>query len=91
MDFFGRFGKKAATKNTAKDRLKLVLTHDRLNCSPKLLEMMQADILKVIQNYVEIDETESDIQLIQSTEEGRGASPVLTANFVVKSIRKRNP
>ena len=91
MDFFGLFSKKSSTKDIARDRLKLVLTHDRANCSPQLLEMIRADILKVISSYVEIDEAESDIQLTQAVTAGQEAVPVLYANIAIKSMRKRNP
>ncbi|MDR1664855.1 MAG: cell division topological specificity factor MinE [Clostridiales bacterium] len=90
MEFFGLFTKKSSTKEIARDRLKLVLTHDRARCSPQLLEMMRADILKVISNYVEIDESESDIQLTPSNNGEGGDVPMLYANIAIKSMRKRH-
>lgn len=41
MDFFSFFRKKQAppSGSVAKDRLKLVLVHDRVNCSSQVLEM----------------------------------------------------
>ena len=64
MDFFSFFKKKdnTASKNVAKDRLKLVLVHDRVNCSSQVLEMLKTDIIKVISNYMEIDEEEPSKQ-----------------------------
>ncbi len=91
MDLFGFFTRKQSTKDIARDRLKLVLTHDRANCSPKLLEMIRADILKVISNYVEIDEDETDIQLTQTHDGKKDNVPVLYANIAIKSMRKRHP
>jgi cell division topological specificity factor len=91
MDFFGFFGKKQTTKDIARDRLKLVLTHDRANCSPQLLEMIRADILKVISNYVEIDEDETDIRLTQTNDGVKENVPVLYANIAIKSMRRRHP
>lgn len=88
MDIFSLFSKKASSKDIARDRLKLVLTHDRANCSPQLLEMIKADILKVISNYVEIDETESDVQITQTNSEHNDSVPVLYANIAIKSMRK---
>ena len=64
LDFFSFFKKKndpAASGSVAKDRLKLVLVHDRVNCSSQVLEMLKTDIIKVISNYMEIDEEELDI------------------------------
>ncbi|MBR2851704.1 MAG: cell division topological specificity factor MinE, partial [Anaerotignum sp.] len=42
MDFFSFFKKKQApaSGSVAKDRLKLVLVHDRVNCSSQVLEML---------------------------------------------------
>ena len=34
FDLFGFLSSKPTSKNIAKDRLKLVLVHDRTNCSP---------------------------------------------------------
>lgn len=89
MDFlsFLRFDKKNQSKEVAKDRLKFVLVHDRANCSPKLLEMLKTDILKVISNYMEIDEDGLDIQ-ITTTEDKEGGLPVLYANIPIKDIHK---
>ena len=63
MDLLNLFGKKPSTKNIAKERLKLVLIHDRVNCSTQVLEMLKTDIIRVISNYMEIDEEELDIQI----------------------------
>ena len=65
MDFFSFFRKKQTppSGSVAKDRLKLVLVHDRVNCSSQVLEMLKTDIIKVISNYMEIDTDELDIRL----------------------------
>lgn len=91
MDIFSLFKKKGSTGSGsyAKDRLKLVLVHDRVNCSSQVLEMLKSDILKVISNYMEIDEEELDIQISQTqSEENNGTVPVLYANIPIKSMRK---
>ena len=93
MDFFSFFKKKdgTASKNVAKDRLKLVLVHDRVNCSSQVLEMLKTDIIKVISNYMEIDEEELDIQITQAqSDDNMGTVPVLYANIPIKSMRKVN-
>ena len=63
IDLFSFFTKKENSKNIAKDRLKLVLVHDRAGCSTQVLEMLKNDIIKVISNYMEIDEVGLDIQI----------------------------
>ena len=66
MDLFSFFSRKPSSKDVAKDRLKLVLIHDRVNCSTQVLEMLKTDIIRVISNYMEIDEEELDIQITQN-------------------------
>ena len=68
MDFFSFFKKKSAppSGSVAKDRLKLVLVHDRVNCSSQVLEMLKTDIIKVISNYMAIADEELDIQITQT-------------------------
>ena len=94
LDFFSFFKKKndpAASGSVAKDRLKLVLVHDRVNCSSQVLEMLKTDIIKVISNYMEIDEEELDIQITQTpSEDNNGTVPVLYANIPIKSMIKSN-
>ena len=84
FSFFNR-GKKS--KDTAKSRLQLVLTQDRLNVSTEVLEMMKTDILKVIANYMDFDESEMEIQISRNVSEDDG-KPVLVANIPVKALRK---
>lgn len=90
MDILSFLKKRNTASGTvAKDRLKLVLVHDRVNCSSQVLEMLKNDIIKVISNYMEIDEEELDIQITQTeSEENNGTVPVLYANIPIKSMRK---
>ena len=53
MDFFKFFTEKQAPKDVAKERLKLILIHDRQDLSPTILEKMKNEILEVISKYVE--------------------------------------
>ncbi|MCL2406580.1 MAG: cell division topological specificity factor MinE [Defluviitaleaceae bacterium] len=79
--------KKKDSKDVAKSRLKLVLTQDRLNCSPDMLEAMKTDILQVIAKYMDFDEKAMDIQISQS-QSAEDGKPVLVANIPVLSLRK---
>ncbi|MDR2939398.1 MAG: cell division topological specificity factor MinE [Clostridiales bacterium] len=89
MDFFNSlFSKKASSKDVAKDRLKLVLIHDRVNCSTQILEMLKNDILKVISNYMEIDDDDLDFQIVHTSTESNENVPVLYANIPIKNMRK---
>lgn len=83
------FRKKPASKSVAKDRLKLILIHDRANCSTEILEAMRLDILKVISKYMDFDETELDLNIGSTRSDITGkVVPALTANIPIKNIKK---
>ena len=90
FDFLGFFRKKEPSSgNVAKDRLKLVLVHDRVNCSSQVLEMLKGNIIKVISNYMEIVEDGLVINITQTrSEDNSGTVPVLYANIPIKSMRR---
>lgn len=80
--------KKETSKDVAKERLKLVLIHDRSNVSPQFLEMVKCEIIKVIQNYMEIDEDTLDIQLTKTnSDDGERIVPALVANIPIKGMK----
>jgi len=67
----------------AKNRLKLVLLHDRTTLSPTLLESMRDELVQVISKYVEIDQTALDLCLEQETN-----TIALVANIQVVRARE---
>ncbi len=80
--------KKESSKDVAKERLKLVLIHDRSNVSPQFLEMVKSEIIKVIQNYMDIDEDTLDIQLTKTnSDDGERVVPALVANIPIKGMK----
>lgn len=89
LDLSRFFGKTKSSKDVAKDRLKLVLIHDRANVSPEFLEMVKSEIIKVITNYMDVDEAALDIQLTRTqSEDGAGTVPALIANIPIKNVKK---
>ena len=88
MDLFGFLKGKPQPREVARERLKLVLIHDRSNCSPQMLEMLKTDILNVISNYMDIDEREMDIQISQGDTDETSNVPMLFANIPIKGVRK---
>lgn len=86
MDLFKKIFGKPSPKDVAKERLKLILIHDRADLSPELLEAIKGDILKVISKYVEIDCDELDIRMTK-TDVSEGNSPALVASIPIKSSR----
>lgn len=88
MDFFKRLTGRTqpASKDVARDRLKLVLIHDRTDVSPAIIEQMRAEIIDVISRHVDIDREGVDIKLFQEEHENR-----LVADIpLVKNPRRRS-
>ncbi|MEK7323673.1 MAG: cell division topological specificity factor MinE [Chloroflexota bacterium] len=85
-NFFNRLtGRQPASKEVAKDRLKLVLIHDRTDISPAVMEMMKDEIIAVISKHVDIDRDGVDIKLTQEDHESR-----LVADIpILKTPRRR--
>lgn len=92
MDFLKFFNKDTGpSKNVAKERLKLVLVHDRTNCSPHFLDMVKDDIIKVISDYVEIDESGLDVKLTKTKRDiDETMMPALVANIPIKKMKDRS-
>jgi cell division topological specificity factor len=89
VDLFKLFsGSKSSSKDVAKDRLKLILIHDRSAISPEILDLIRGEILEVISRYVEIDNSEVEIALTRTDEED-GNFPALVANIPIKNARIR--
>lgn len=89
LEFLQRvFGREASrpSKHLAKERLRLVLMHDRLDVTPQLLEHLRADLLKVVTEYLVIDEAATEITLHR----GPG-SVALVANIPVLKMKRLPP
>ena len=79
------FGKKKSSE-VAKDRLKLVLIHDRRLISNTVLNQMKDELIQVISKYIKIEQDEINIQFDVETENrNRGA---LIVNVPLKNIVK---
>lgn len=65
------FGKDKNSANTAKERLKLVLIHDRTDITPGTLENMKNEIIDVISKYINIDSKKVKINMTQEGKEHR--------------------
>ncbi|KAF0652132.1 cell division topological specificity factor MinE [Cyanobium sp. Copco_Reservoir_LC18] len=83
FDFLQRLlGRQKPSGILAKERLQLVLAHDRSDLNPELLEQMRREILEVVQRYVEIDLEEGDVSL-----ETEDRVTALVANLPIKRAR----
>jgi len=78
------FRRSQRSGDVAKERLQLVLVHDRAGVSPELIQTLRREIVGVISKYLDIDQSGMEISLTQ----GRDRSK-LVANIPIRS--SRNP
>ena len=72
MSFLEKVGiSRPNSADSAKDRLKLVLIHDRAGLSPGKMEAMKNDLIGVISRHVEIDSEAVDISLTHERDQQR--------------------
>ena len=92
MYLFKMFGKKQEkSKNIAKERLKLVLVHDRSDLSPRFLDMIKTDIIRVITEYADIDEEGLDIKMTRMKRDGDSRPmSALVANIPILKMKNKN-
>ncbi len=93
MKFFKKLNKKEEkvatnSKETAKERLHLVLMQDRANVSADFLELMKQEIIEVIKKYIDVDEKAIDVRLTnKENEDGTNGAPALYANIPILNIK----
>ena len=91
LNFFKKKNKNEdakSNKDTAKERLHLVLMQDRANVSADFLEMMKQEIIEVIKKYIDVEEKEIDVKLTNKTnEDGSVGAPALYANIPIAKIK----
>lgn len=71
--------KKPTPGEVAKERLKVVLVHDRLKVNPELLEVIKSELLSVISRRLDVDEQQMQISLARE-----GGSDKLQADVPIK-------
>jgi cell division topological specificity factor len=86
MDILARLlRRRRSSKELAKERLRLILVHDRSGIPPELLHTMKNEIITVISKHVNIDRQAIDINL--SHGDGRTR---LVADIPILSARHRS-
>jgi cell division topological specificity factor len=63
--------KRSPSRQVAKERLQLVLVHDRAQISPQMLETLKDEIIAVISQHVAIEKEGVEITLAQNRRESR--------------------
>jgi cell division topological specificity factor len=79
------FGSEKASKELAKDRLKLVLIHDRASLSPSMMENLRRDLIAVISKYMDFDENALDVQMAEQE-----TMTMLEVNIPVASVKRNH-
>ena len=77
-------GKERKSANQAKERLKLVLIHDRTDLAPGTMERLKDDLIEVISRYVDIDPSAVRIDMTQDGREQR-----LLADIPLRPVGRR--
>jgi len=79
-----RSRKKSASK--AKDRLRLVLIHDRIALPPGVMEELKNELIQVISKHVDVDRK---LVQIEFSQEGRGQR--LIADIPIQAPQRKRP
>ena len=85
MDFLKRLfgGGNEGSSQKAKDRLRIVLIHDRTDISPQLLNNLRDEIVAVLTKYMDIDQEKIEIDLDRDEK-----AVALVANIPVIRIKR---
>ena len=70
------FREKRRSAGYARDRMKLLLISERLDCSPQMMKMLRKDMIRSIKKYITIEEDQVVLQISQEP-------PVLYATIPV--------
>ena len=71
--------------NVAKERLQLVLIHDRNDISPETLNALKIEMIATIKKYLEIDDGGIEIELNKEN-----SSVALLASIPLKNIHRKS-
>ena len=83
-DLFSKLLARVRSSKVAKERLRLVLVHDRSNTATvDVLNELKEDLIKVISEYMEIDENALEVSFSNSDN-----SVALVANIPVIGMRR---
>jgi len=77
---------KNTPKQVAKDRLHLVLMHDRADIPAPMMEQLRREILAVLTRHLDIDES-----LLEVNVERVDNSVALVANIPIRRVRTEGP
>lgn len=88
LEIFKFFSKEKKSKTVAKERLKLVLVHDRSNVSPLMMDNIKQDLIEMISKYMDVDSSRIDLKFTR-TKSDVDSAPIsaLVANIPIVKIK----
>jgi len=84
MKLFGVLFGRTKTKSSqmAKERLKLVLVHDRIKVSPELLDTLKGELIGAISKHIDIDQAGLEVTITRGDKFDK-----LVANIPIRRSR----
>jgi cell division topological specificity factor len=79
-----RLFEKKGSGQIARERMQVVLMHDRIDLTPDIMESLKNDILEVLARYMEIDGNSIRVDL----EQGKGYT-ALVSNVQIKRVYRK--
>ena len=77
-------GRKQKSASAAKERLQLVLIHDRTDLAPGVMESLRDELIEVISRHIEVDQDMVQIRVAQD-----GRKQRLIADIPLQPIQAR--
>lgn len=56
---------KGRSAEYARNRIKLLLVSERIDCSPQMISMLKNDLIHTVKKYISIDEKQVTVQITQ--------------------------
>ena len=72
------FQDKRRSAGYARDRMKVLLISERMECSPQMMKMLKKDLIHTVRKYVAIEENNVKIQITQEPTVLMAYIPVVT-------------
>ena len=60
------FRDKKRSAGYARDRMKLLLLSERIDCSPQMMQMLKSDLIHTVKKYLTIEEEQVKLKITQA-------------------------